>query len=145
MWGGVEALASWGVPVSDPATADARDLQRRLSRALPDAQRDFVAAMPLMQRFGDILCVHAGIRPGVPLAEQKPGDLMMIREPFHSDASDHGVIIVHGHTPGEEPVIRANRICVDTRAYNSGVLTCAVIEGDDLRFLTAVGTPGAWS
>jgi serine/threonine protein phosphatase 1 len=145
MWGGVEALASWGVPVSDAAQADVRDIQRRLARALPAAQRDFVAAMPLTARFGDILCVHAGIRPGVALDRQTPRDLTMIREPFHSDPSDHGVIVVHGHTPGEEPVVRSNRIGVDTRAYESGVLTSAVIEGDTLRFLTAVGTPGSWT
>jgi serine/threonine protein phosphatase 1 len=140
-WGGVAALASWGVAVPDPHSADVAAIQAALRRALPAGQHAFIAATALTARFGDIYCVHAGIRPGVALAEQTPRDLMMIREPFHSDARDHGVIVVHGHTPGMEPVVRANRIGVDTKAYDSGVLSCAVIEGEALRFITATGAP----
>jgi serine/threonine protein phosphatase 1 len=144
-WGGVEALASYGVTGVDPSAADVAAIREALRAALPPAHLAFLAATPLTARFGDVLLVHAGIRPGVPLDRQTPRDLMMIREPFHSDPRDHGVIVVHGHTPMDEPVVRANRIGVDTRAYASGVLTCAVIEGDSLRFLTAVGTPGHWA
>jgi serine/threonine protein phosphatase 1 len=144
MWGGVEALASWGVPVEDPARADPRALAVALAAALPQAHRDFLSAMPTSLRHGDIFFAHAGIRPGVPLEAQTLRDLTMIREPFHSDPRDHGVIVVHGHTPADQPVVRANRIGVDTRAYESGVLTCAVIEGNELGILTAAGTPGMW-
>ncbi len=131
MWGGVEALASWGIGVEDPARADTGALNAALVRALPPGQLAFLKATPFSVRHGDVLCVHAGIRPGVPLEAQSAGEMMVIREPFHSDTRDHGVVVVHGHTPGEEPVVRGNRICVDTKAYESGRLTCAVIEGEN--------------
>jgi serine/threonine protein phosphatase 1 len=44
--------------------------------------------------------------------------------------------VVHGHTPGREPVVRPNRIGIDTGAVMGGVLTCAVLEDDRLGFLT---------
>jgi serine/threonine protein phosphatase 1 len=44
---------------------------------------------------------------------------------------------VHGHTPRPEPVVRPNRIGIDTGAVMGGVLTCAVLEGDKLGFITA--------
>ena len=34
-----------------------------------------------------------------------------------------------GHTPGDDPFVRANRICVDTGATSNGVLTSAVLDG----------------
>ena len=43
--------------------------------------------------------MHAGVRPGVPLEEQRSSDLLWIREPFLGSKANHGAIIVHGHTP----------------------------------------------
>jgi serine/threonine protein phosphatase 1 len=44
--------------------------------------------------------------------------------------------VVHGHTPTREPVVRTNRIGIDTGAVMGGVLTCAVLEDDQLGFLS---------
>ncbi len=46
-------------------------------------------------------------------------------------------VVVHGHTPTSAPVVRANRIGIDTGAVFGGPLTCAVLEGVTLGFLTA--------
>jgi serine/threonine protein phosphatase 1 len=46
-------------------------------------------------------------------------------------------VVVHGHTPTERPVVRANRIGVDTGAYATGCLTAAVFEDKNCRFLSA--------
>lgn len=48
---------------------------------------------------------------------------------------DFGKIIVHGHTIGDDPEIKANRISIDTGAYLSNRLTCVVIENEHVRFL----------
>ena len=50
--------------------AHGRDLalQGELRRALPGRHVEFMGAMPLTHVEGDYLFVHAGIRPGVPLA-----------------------------------------------------------------------------
>jgi serine/threonine protein phosphatase 1 len=79
--------------------------------------------------------VHAGIHPSRPLSEQDPHDLVWIREPFLYSDMDYGFIVVHGHTPKEEPEVLPNRINIDTGAVFTGRLTCLVLEGATHRFL----------
>ena len=85
---------------------------------------------------GYFLC-HAGVRPGVPLERQTEDDLLWIRDEFLKSKTDFGRIVVHGHTPTEEPELLPNRINVDTGAFMTGRLTCAVLEGKAVRFLSA--------
>lgn len=79
--------------------------------------------------------VHAGIRPGVPIADQNSFDLRWIREEFLDHRGQFEKIIVHGHTPTETdlPETYPHRIAVDTGAYATGRLTAVVIESDKLR------------
>jgi serine/threonine protein phosphatase 1 len=49
---------------------------------------------------------------------------------------------VHGHTPSESPEVLPNRINVDTGAFMTGRLTCAVLEQQSLRFLSTVPESG---
>jgi serine/threonine protein phosphatase 1 len=77
------------------------------------------------------------VRPGVPFAHQREYDLLWIRDEFLRDRSDFGKIVVHGHTPSPDPEIRPNRINVDTGAFMTGRLTCAVLEAERPRFLSA--------
>jgi serine/threonine protein phosphatase 1 len=48
---------------------------------------------------------------------------------------DFGKIIVHGHTPVEEPEILPNRINIDTGAFATGRLTCIVLDGEGYRMI----------
>ncbi|MDX0889067.1 hypothetical protein GOD57_30150 [Sinorhizobium medicae] len=84
---------------------------------------------------GNFCFVHAGVRPGVSLADQDPLDLRWIRDEFLQHSGLFGKMIVHGHTPTESefPEIHRNRIAVDTGAYYSGRLTAAVMETDGAR------------
>ena len=91
-------------------------------------------------RQDDYLFVHAGIRPGTTLAEQNPDDFLWIREGFLDwkgvmlpEAPE--TLIVHGHTIRPRPVIRPNRIGLDTGAGIGGPLSCAVLEGQGVRWL----------
>jgi serine/threonine protein phosphatase 1 len=84
----------------------------------------------------DYLFVHAGVRPGVPLERQRPEDLLWIRDEFLRSDADHGKVIVHGHSISEEPVLRANRVGIDTGAFATGRLTCLVLEGNQRSFLS---------
>ena len=63
--------------------------------------------------------------------EQVQSDLRWIREPFLLDDTDHGCVVVHGHTISPEVEERPNRIGIDTGAYRSGVLTALAIEGGE--------------
>jgi serine/threonine protein phosphatase 1 len=103
---------------------------------LPDHHRRFLSALPLMHEEGDYLFVHAGVRPGVPLERQRPEDLLWIRDEFLRSDADHGKVIVHGHSISEEPVLRANRVGIDTGAFATGRLTCLVLEGNQRSFLS---------
>ena len=71
------------------------------------------------------------------IAEQDPDEMLWIRDPFLEGEHDFGKHVVHGHTPVERPEIERNRINVDTGAFMTGRLTCAVLERERVRFLTA--------
>jgi serine/threonine protein phosphatase 1 len=138
MWnGGAAALKSYGLSLDEEAYA--RDwpvgLRADFARVFPPAHLAFFRALKLHHREGDILFVHAGLKPGVPLADQSREDMLWIREEFLESETDFGFLVVHGHTPGPEPVVRENRVGVDTGAWKSGRLTAAVFAGDRLAFL----------
>lgn len=134
--GGPATLRSYGVtPSRSLAGYNYARLSRMLAETMPTDHRAFIENLPLTAQFGDYLFVHAGIRPGVPLDRQDPQDLIWIREEFLFDGRDHGFIVVHGHTPANQPEVRPNRINIDTGAVFGGRLTCLVLEGTEHRFL----------
>jgi serine/threonine protein phosphatase 1 len=104
---------------------------------------EFIKSFVDSGRFGDYLFVHAGIRPGVPLEEQLQSDLRWIRQDFLLDETDHGFVVVHGHTISSETEERPNRIGIDTGAYSSGVLTALAIENGERWFLDTRSVTGA--
>jgi serine/threonine protein phosphatase 1 len=128
-FGGAECLKSYGADPESIARMDDEAALTAVRNAIPKEHQQFIASFDDTCRFGDYLFVHAGIRPGVPLDEQVQSDLRWIREPFLLDETDHGVIVVHGHTINPEVEERSNRIGVDTGAYRTGVLTALAIEG----------------
>jgi len=140
-WGGDATVASYGVPPRPDLPEEERiaELQRRFAERVPPAHLRFLDALEDAFVLGDYFFCHAGVRPGVPLAEQSPEDLLWIREPFLSWRGDPGKVIVHGHTVSEQPVVRRNRIGIDTGAYITNRLTALVLEGEEFRFLTAGG------
>ncbi len=73
--------------------------------------------------------VHAGVKPGKPLKEQKSEDMLWIRDEFiYSDNPLENHIVVFGHTPMEKPLIMSDKIGVDTGCIYGGYLTCIRLE-----------------
>ena len=136
--GGGSTLASYGVQpparVGDQGWSEARDA---LIAALPAAHLNFLRGLKLMTVAGDYAFVHAGVRPGVPLDRQADQDLLWIRQPFLDAPGPFEKVIVHGHTPAEEPQILPHRLGVDTGAYATGVLTAARLQGEAQGLLQA--------
>jgi serine/threonine protein phosphatase 1 len=126
--GGRETFESYGAPQH---VLDLPDYypDDTLVSYIPSDHLAFLRAAHHGIQFGDYLFVHAGIRPGVPIDEQTPGDLRWIRGEFLNSDQDHGVTVVHGHTIVREPEVRPNRIGIDTGAYASGILTALGLEG----------------
>jgi serine/threonine protein phosphatase 1 len=135
--GGRETMASLGLGLSDAGDSIA------LAKALGSTRLQWLERLRLTYQAGNYLFVHAGIVPGRPLDQQKPKDLIWIRDRFLDSEVDHGFIVVHGHTPSETPEWKANRINVDTGATFYGQLTAVVLGAPDSpRFMTVEGEPG---
>ncbi len=133
-FGGLETLRSYGV--SHAAGKSWSQTRSEFAAAIPKAHVDFFKNLKLHVGVGDYLFVHAGIKPRVPLEDQRETDLLWIREEFLESSVNFGRIVVHGHTPTETPDIRANRIGIDTGAYMTGRLTALVLEDRSRRFLS---------
>ena len=111
--GGAETLRSWGVP--------ARELDRAAPRRLLTAARrliDFGVALWLERlaltfTSGDLVFVHAGVRPDVALEAQAVRDLLWIRAPFLESQEVRPYMVVHGHSissgvPTSAPIASAS-------------------------------------
>ena len=140
-YGGRACLASYGVDVTmeykHNKISEIRDI---LKVKLPNNHLEFFQSCKLIHTEGSYCFVHAGIRPQVPLGEQRNEDLLWIRDDFTNSQEIHDHIVVHGHSISEQVEFLPNRIGIDTGAFHTGVLTALVLEGKDQRLLqTGVG------
>jgi len=136
-YGGRETLLSYGMSPAEYETSLLDDILEGMPRMIPADDVAWMRSMEDRIAIGDYLFVHAGIRPGIPLEEQRTSDLRWIRGEFLDDPRDHGCVVVHGHSITPEVAERRNRIGIDTGAYNSGVLTTLALEGEERWYLTA--------
>jgi serine/threonine protein phosphatase 1 len=135
-YGGFETLVSYGLrPTMKTDPAGLVELAKAFSFTLPASHQHFLKRLPLFVTFGDFFFVHAGVRPRVPLKQQREEDLLWIRDDFLLYEDDFEKVIVHGHTPVREPDVRPNRINIDTGAYATGRLTCLMLERDRIEIL----------
>ncbi|MEI4487732.1 metallophosphoesterase [Frigidibacter sp. MR17.14] len=135
--GGDATLASYGLRA--PGDRPVAPVHAEALAAVPQADRDWLAALPTHVLRGDLLFVHAGLRPGVPLAEQTETDLLWIRHEFLDDPRDHGPLVVHGHTALDHAQHHGNRVNLDGGAGYGRPLMCAVFEGRECWLLTPEG------
>ncbi|MFD1788419.1 metallophosphoesterase family protein [Sphingomonas floccifaciens] len=133
--GGRETILSYGVTAANYDRADFDELPNLIRAHMPSGHIAFLEGLEDMIEIGDYAFVHAGIRPGVPLAEQKPEHLRWIRSGFLDHKQPHPRIIVHGHTITETIDERPNRIGIDTGAYATGRLTAMGLDGDERWFI----------
>ncbi|MBT54763.1 MAG: serine/threonine protein phosphatase [Mameliella sp.] len=135
--GGLETAQSYGVDV--PERIRQKELAAEFRAALPDGHLAFLQGLQLSHREMGKFFVHAGVRPGVPLADQDEEDLLWIRQEFLEDTRDHGALIVHGHTPVKAPELKPNRLNLDTGAGYGRPMSIAVFEADEIFALERSG------
>lgn len=134
--GGRETLASYGLPGAIIFGNDEKTALGALRDSMPATHTALLAGLQLTRNEGDYLFVHAGIRPGIPLHEQRQRDLVWIREAFLEHKGEHGFHVVHGHSIRREVDAQPNRTGIDTGAYATGKLTALVLEGSTRRYLS---------
>ena len=130
-YGGDAALRSYGLrppELKHKVEAWAR-ISADLDHKLTARERDFLENLEFSISIGDYFFAHAGARPGEPLDRQSERDLMWIRNSFLDSDAAFEKVVVHGHTPTREVHVDHRRIGVDTKAYDSGVLSAVRLEG----------------
>ena len=145
MYGGSETLFSYGLQppprsvgrTSNLAVRDAWvTLWNQFRVSLPEEHLSFYRGLKLSHTIGDYVFVHAGLRPGIPLDQQRSEDVLWIREEFLSASGDFEKLVVHGHTPTDAVYRDNRRIGLDTGAYMTGRLTAARFLGQEIDYLS---------
>jgi Calcineurin-like phosphoesterase len=136
--GGLETLYSYGISVAKVMVGKGfEEASVALRQAVPKEHLRFLGSLELTVSVGDYFLCHAGVRPGIPLEQQRPEDLLWIRDEFLNSKERFGKVVVHGHSPTAEPEVLPNRINIDTGAFATGRLTCLVLEPGSRRFISA--------
>ncbi|WP_417610206.1 metallophosphoesterase family protein [Parasphingorhabdus sp.] len=133
--GGRETILSYDITMQEYIELDMTQLAERVPQLLPQSHVDFVASFENQIIIGDYAFVHAGVRPGVPLSEQREKDLRWIREDFLSTSEPYEKVIVYGHTINDDVLETGTRIGIDTGAYYSDKLTALGLQGSDRWYL----------
>jgi len=136
-YGGFDTAASYGVVLETHSRETLAASHRRMLAAIPTPHLTFLRDLERSCSFGDFFFCHAGVRPGVALDAQSEHDLIWIRGEFLRHEGLFEKVIVHGHTPCSRPEVLANRVNVDTKAFDTGRLTALVVDGSEKRLLSA--------
>lgn len=109
---------------------------------VPPEHWEFLESTTIEHREGGYIFVHAGLLPPRFPWVEKEDPRLWIRETFIESDADFGGIVVYGHTPTPrwEPLIRPNKIGMDTGAGKDGPLTAALLiphEPAAVRFVVA--------
>lgn len=136
--GGLQTLASFGV--TEPTdTSGGDDLEKAcdaLATAMSEDLIDWLAALPLFYRSGNVAVVHAGADPGRDISDQDDAHLLWGHPDFGSTPRSDGMWVVHGHWIVDRPIAENGVISIDTGAYTTGTLTAALITPDGVDFLS---------
>lgn len=139
--GGRETLLSYAITPEAYTRATLEEVRAMMHAAVPAEDVVFMETMEDRIQIGDYVFVHAGIRPGIPLDEQKVSDLRWIRGEFIESPATRDFAVVHGHTILEAPHMSPLRIGLDTGAFASGELTAVGLEGSARWLISVQGEP----
>lgn len=137
-FGGRETLISYGVipPRNVKSVDEWRTAQTSLRQSIPVSHVEFLESLPSHHRIGSFGFVHAGIRPGIPFAEQSDEDRLWIRDIFLNAPNKEDLFIVHGHSPVDTPFVDHRRVNIDTGAYFTGTLCAVKLTNSGMSFIT---------
>ena len=91
---------------------------------VPETHVRFFESLRLYYQTDDYIFVHAGLREALPIEAQLSEDLLWIRDEFIASDHDFGKRVIFGHTPFSNPLVKGNKIGIDTGAVYGNRLTC---------------------
>ena len=133
--GGRAAVMSYGISLDQYAGWTVEELAQHLPQIIPAPHRDLLADASLAWSNGDYVFAHAGWQDGAAMAEQSEADLLWTRRAYRPITRGSRTALVHGHANLAEPFNGRTRICVDTTAHASGILTAVGLEADRRWFI----------
>jgi serine/threonine protein phosphatase 1 len=136
--GGLQTLASFGISgvtesSGGKALVRARD---HLFKMMGEGMVTWLAGLECMAWSGNVIVVHAGADPHIPLDEHDPDTFIWGHPDFSEVSRTDGFWIVHGHTIVDKPTIQDGRISIDTGAYATGKLTAAIVTPSGVEFVS---------
>lgn len=136
--GGLATLLSYGVQPQGNFSSknNLEKIRDQFLTSIPKAHKNFYENLVMNYELGNYFFVHAGVNPDRPLDKQTWEDMLWIRDEFLESEKPLEKTVVHGHSVVLDPVVSENYISVDTGAFFTGKLTCAVLEGEDVRFIS---------
>ncbi|MHB8790259.1 MAG: metallophosphoesterase family protein [Desulfobulbaceae bacterium] len=126
--GGQNTLKSYGI---DPMRGNDHNIY------IPEEHMAFFNNLLLNWEDDKYIFVHAGLQPGVHLSMQTKDWCLWARDEFISSAYNFGKRVIFGHTVFAEPLMRAEKVGIDTGAVYGNRLTCIVLPGEEF-----VSVPG---
>jgi serine/threonine protein phosphatase 1 len=100
---------------------------------LPEEHLSFLQNLLPYWESSHYIYVHAGLEPGIPLAENDLTTLCEARDSFITRDHDFGKKVIFGHTPFELPLVTPTKIGIDTGAMYANLLT-AIQLPDEIFF-----------
>jgi len=120
--GGKATLASYGV---GPENLSAR----QILSLIPSAHVEFYGQLKNYQLMDSFLCVHAGIHPQKPLADQRDEELLWIRDAFIFRPHALPYTVIFGHTPQAAVFYDLPyKVGLDTGLVYGNMLTCLEVD-----------------
>jgi serine/threonine protein phosphatase 1 len=105
----------------------------------------FLESLPCYFEDDNFIYVHAGLKPGVSLEDQKEDDLLWIRGGFYRSDYNHKKPVIFGHTPtcsingSSHPVVIGKNIALDTGCVYGGCLSSLEIQNGEIIGVNQVG------
>jgi diadenosine tetraphosphatase ApaH/serine/threonine PP2A family protein phosphatase len=128
-----------------------KSAQRKCAKELKDGRERYAAFLETLPPYVDLgshVVVHAGLRPGVALAEQSIEDLTELRTLGPDPASREGMpwyevydgekFALFGHWPGAQPRRGPRALGLDTGCVYGRRLTAYVVETGELHSVAAL-------
>lgn len=126
--GGLSTLASFGwrgVPSNGASRTRAREV---VCERMAAGTVDWLRGLRSSWQSGNLVAVHAGLDPDLPVEEQEASTLLWGHGAFGRRPRADGLYVAYGHTVVPRPHLRDGRLALDTGAYATGTLSYALID-----------------